>query len=81
MEAEKAKKAFEMATFLFLYKRLNFYVMDIATIEGSKVDNAKAKYIAVKLQHMLIGLSKWEKNQESNFIKLTNEVSKPMSRS
>ena len=80
-EAEKAKKAFEMATFLFLYKRLNFYVMDIATIEGSKVDNAKVKYIAVKLQHMLIGLSKWEKNQESNFIKLTNEVSKPMSRS
>ena len=80
-EAEKAKKAFEMATFLFLYKDLNFYVMDSATIEGSKVDNAKAKYIAVKLQHMLIGRGKWDLNKIPKLLKLTNEVSKPMSRS
>ena len=80
-EAEKAKKAFEMATFLFLYKDLNFYVMDSATIEGSKVDNAKAKYIAVKLQHMLIGRGKWDLNKIPKLLKLTNEVSKPMSSS
>ena len=70
-----------MATFLFLFEELGDYGLQLAVVEGSKVDNAEVKYIAKKLLHMFIGRSKWDLYQIPNLLKSTYLVSKSMSSS